>query len=138
MSAMGRTQTFSLDVQNGWKEEISGHKLCARSAEDCRDMRLSVCAIGLLLSAGALATSPARWIQERANCLTSQTDHARAREGYGLNASQARSVAKRVVLACGSTIPHDFFTAQERANIEGADRFDIARKLRSTAPTQVR
>jgi hypothetical protein len=49
-----------------------------------------------------------------------------------------RTLAKRITLACRSTIPSELFTAQERADMEGADRFDIIRELMSKPPSDVR
>jgi len=77
-------------------------------------------------------------ILERSECLTIQTDHVRVGAAKSLSMQTARTLAKRITLACRSTIPSELFTAQERADMEGADRFDIIRELMSKPPSDVR
>ncbi|WP_236701691.1 hypothetical protein, partial [Sphingomonas sp. Leaf30] len=101
-------------------------------------MRLLVLASYMVCSTIAPATSPAQWIMERSECLTIQTDHVRVGAANSLSMQTARTLAKRITLACRSTIPSELFTAQERADMEGADRFDIIRELMSKPPSDVR
>ena len=92
----------------------------------------------LLLPTSAAATTQARWVVDLANCQTDQTDRARALHRGEFSAQDARRAARDIVRACRSTVPGGLFTAQELANMEGADRYDIAQKLRNGRATNVR
>lgn len=92
----------------------------------------------LLLSASAAATTPALWIREQANCYTVQADRARALHRGRFMTQDARRAAKIIVRVCRSTVPPGLFTARERAEMEGADRYEIAQKLRNEHRPNVR
>lgn len=101
-------------------------------------MRSPIKMMLLLLPASAAAATPALWIQEQANCHTDQIDRARALHRGKFTTQDARRAATSIVRICRSTVPPGLSTAQERADMDGADRYEIARKLRNEPRPNVR
>ena len=87
----------------------------------------------LLGSPTVSATTPARWIEELATCQSAERDVAIAGLRALLTEKEAGKIASKIVAQCKSRIPRELFSSAERADMNGADRFELKKALLAAA-----